>query len=122
MNFFKLNIWAKLPKIDHNNNIVISSSQEFQIPPCEFFKINLGLTLVGLPTTSIVKIFNPHKKFILISKQWLPGHTEELSLTVVSKLPLNIKSGEDLVHIQLITIDNFLPGYYPTLQGCLLKN
>ena len=115
--------WAKFPEIDQNNKIVINCPKELTISPNQLFKINLGLNMVGLPNNYIVKLFSHHTDFYLISKIWLPDFCEELSLTIVTKTELTIKSGEPLCHIQMLPIHLFLSGYYfpSVIRNCLRK-
>ena len=101
--------WANHPKIDSNNQISITASKSQHIPSKEFVTIDLGLILVSLPKHHILKIINPQKKYIIISKFWLPS-CDKLSLTIVAKNPFQLVSGKTICHLQLLPVLHFLPG------------
>jgi hypothetical protein len=106
---------SNYPAIKDNDPIVVTTSQEINIPSNQPVQIYMGLILTGLPKNHIVKIYNPHhrKNVTMITQFWLPS-SNELSLTLMSKNPLHIKIGEHLCHLQAIPIRMFLPGNLPT--------
>jgi hypothetical protein len=47
--------WANYPETEsNNNNIVITTSQELNIPSNKQIEINLGMSLITLPSNHIV--------------------------------------------------------------------
>jgi hypothetical protein len=105
--------WANYPETEpNNNNIVITTSQELNIPSNKQIEINLGISLITLPLNHIVKIINPQQNYQIIDNFVLPSYNE-LSLSVISTTPLHIKTGEVLCHLQVLPIQLFLPGNLP---------
>ena len=105
--------WANYPETEsNNNNIVITTSQELNIPSNKQIEINLGISLITLPLNHIVKIINPQQNYKIIDDFILPSYNE-LSLSVISTTPLHIKTGEVLCHLQVLPIQLFLPGNLP---------
>jgi len=109
MNFLNLYTWAISPKLDHNNQIVVTAPHELYIPSCKFFEIDLGLLLITLPINHIIKITNAQTNYKIISELWLPS-SNILTLNIVAKNALNIKKGETLCYLHLLPIEVFLPG------------
>jgi len=107
--------WANYPETEpNNNNIVITTSQELNIPSNKQIEINLGISLITLPLNHIVKIINPQQNYKIIDNFVLPSYNE-LSLSVISTTPLHIKTGKVLCHLQVLPIQLFLPGNLPPL-------
>jgi len=117
MNILNLEIPTNWLKINEHNQIVIIAPQELNIPPNEFFQINLKIILISLPKNHIIKISNAQTYYKIISDFWLPS-CSILKLIIVSQNPLTIKMGETLCHLHILSIQDLLPGIPLTVFFC----
>ena len=112
--------WANYPEIDAIHHIFVTTSQELSIPSNQIVDIKLGLLLISLPKNHIVKIINPFRDYKILSEFWLPSHNE-LTLTVITNVPVHIKVGETLCQLHLLPIQLFLPGKKVDLMNKISK-